>query len=334
VFDNEHFLHDFDVFLLSFAGLISDAYSYIILSTFDACLWLNQVTFTGRLIYFDDENRNCTLNSSLPLTSQSLLPLNHINKRSTYYQSTLSFRFDTDQWHSANLSSKTTTATSSHKHDDHTWNSCSNLHQKNSEYISLQEINAILSHESHQFYSRPLYDALNLLIRYATHNAIDCKTLRLKSTMKKMFQPCELADVNIFSMRRISFKQLKNPIERIGQFSTMKNEYRSCQKNEKPPLAAASPSIVQSRIYYITSIFDEPFLMLRKRTDLQMKYNSLQGNLAELRGRVFHFHQLEGYCVDLAKEICSVLNITCVIRIVHDGNFGSENASTGSWDGK
>jgi ABC-type amino acid transport substrate-binding protein len=73
--------------------------------------------------------------------------------------------------------------------------------------------------------------------------------------------------------------------------------------------------------------------MLRKRTNLHAKYNYPDADLNELRGRIFHFDELEGFCVDLAVEICSILNITCRFRIVEEGNFGSKNSSTGIWNG-
>ncbi|CAF4809832.1 unnamed protein product, partial [Rotaria socialis] len=47
----------------------------------------------------------------------------------------------------------------------------------------------------------------------------------------------------------------------------------------------------------------------------------------------FDFHELEGFCLDLAERVCSILNITCKFRIVHDGGFGSKNATSGTWDG-
>jgi hypothetical protein len=74
--------------------------------------------------------------------------------------------------------------------------------------------------------------------------------------------------------------------------------------------------------------------MLRKRTALDGKYNHPQADLKELRGYVFNFDELEGFCVDLAEKVCSILNITCKFRIVQDGAFGSKNVTTGIWNGE
>jgi hypothetical protein len=74
--------------------------------------------------------------------------------------------------------------------------------------------------------------------------------------------------------------------------------------------------------------------MLRKRTVLHAKYSQPQADLKELHGHVLEFYELEGFCVDLAEKVCSILNITCKFRIVHDGGFGSQNATTGLWNGE
>jgi hypothetical protein len=74
--------------------------------------------------------------------------------------------------------------------------------------------------------------------------------------------------------------------------------------------------------------------MLRKGTNLHEKYSDQQANINELGGRIFSLDEVEGFCVDFAEKICSILNITCQFRIVEDGNFGSKNSSTGDWNGK
>jgi hypothetical protein len=74
--------------------------------------------------------------------------------------------------------------------------------------------------------------------------------------------------------------------------------------------------------------------MLRRETNLHAEYNHPQANKEELRGHIFNLDELEGFCVDLAEKICSILNITCQFRIVQDGTFGSKNLSTGVWNGE
>jgi hypothetical protein len=74
--------------------------------------------------------------------------------------------------------------------------------------------------------------------------------------------------------------------------------------------------------------------LLRKGTILQEQYSQSLIDLKQLRGRVFDFNELEGYCVDLAEKVCLILNITCKFRIVQDGSFGSKNATTGIWNGE
>jgi hypothetical protein len=141
------------------------------------------------------------------------------------------------------------------------------------------------------------------------------------------------SDINIYTTRKSSVNQFMKNFELIGKYSSIQDDYQSCHTIKRKDLSRTQ-QISPPRIYYITSLFDEPFLMLRKRTALDGKYNQPQADLKELRGHVFDFDELEGFCVDLAEQVCSVLNITCKFRIVHDGGFGSKNATTGRWNGE
>jgi len=49
-------------------------------------------------------------------------------------------------------------------------------------------------------------------------------------------------------------------------------------------------------------------------------------NLTE-DGRTYY-----GYAVELTEKVCGLLNIVCRIRVVADGNYGSQQKD-GSWDG-
>ncbi len=201
----------------------------------------------------------------------------------------------------------------------------------NDEYFSFTSLHSQLS-KSSQLYSHSLFNILNLIIRILTSNFLDCKTYRFKPMKITNTNHCHYADINIYSTRKSSSNQFKQQIKLIGRYSTMNNHYQSCQLEKMKKLSVVEEPI-SSKIYYISSLFDEPFLMLSKRTSLHAKYNHPEADLNELRGRIFHFHELEGFCVDLAEQICSILNITCRFRIVEDGNFGSKNSSTGIWDG-
>ncbi|CAF3366348.1 unnamed protein product [Rotaria sp. Silwood1] len=318
---------------ISHMGLTSDFYQYIIVSTFDVCLWMNKIDFPGQLIYFDYQQDDCTFysQSSSNIYENSLLSTKLIRYKS-YYRTTLSFRNNPSFSKSLN-SSKLLLKNSSLLLNDTNikLNLCYNKINTNEKYISYSYFNSQLS-ELLEIYSRTLFDALNLIIRIFTSNIIDCKTYRLKQNKKIQFNHCDFTYVNVFSTQISSLNQFKKQIQLIGRYSTINNQYQSCHRNKNKDLSLIQKSF-QSKIYYITSLFDEPFLMLRKRTDLYIKYSQPHANLKELRGRIFDFHQLEGYCVDLAKKVCSTLNITCQFRIVPDGRFGSKNKSTGIWDG-
>jgi hypothetical protein len=294
---------------------------------------MNKVHFTGRLIYFDYQQRNCTLDYLQTLTiNKNVSSSGDIKHHRNYYRSTLSFRNDHDDYKLLNPTQLPTTNSSLLSNDNNiTLNTCHTKIHTNDEYFSFSSLNSQLT-KSSQLYVRPLFDALNLIIRMLTSNLIDCKTYRLKA-LKKKSMPCNLADVNIYSTSKSSSNQYKKQIELIGRYSTLNNHYQSCiDVKQKDVSIIKNPSSL--KVYYITSLFDEPFVMLRKRSGLHMKYNQPQTSLVELQGRIFDFHELEGFCVDLAEKVCSILKITCQFRIVQDGNFGSKNASTGIWNGK
>ncbi|CAF1156157.1 unnamed protein product [Adineta steineri] len=314
---------------ISHMGLTSDLYYYILLSSFDVCSWMKGVNLTGHLIYFDYQQHDCKLDqqpssSSSEKTSSSSKSKHH----ATYYRSTLSFRSDHDLYKSSNSNQSISNNTSDI--NNRKLNLCTNKLKRNDEYFSYTYFTSQLS-KSYQTRARSLYDSLNLIIRIFKSNLIDCKTFRLKQTKTKIFQQ-NLTDINIYAIRKSSLNIYKNQIELTGRYSSIHDDYQSCVTDKRAEYLRRY-KVATSRMYYITSLFDEPFLMLRKRTDLHAKYSHPQADLKELRGRLFDFHELEGFCVDLAEKVCSILNITCKFHIVRDGGFGSKNASTGSWNG-
>ncbi|CAF2898620.1 unnamed protein product [Rotaria sp. Silwood2] len=314
-------------------GLTSDSYQYIILSTFDVCLWMNKLNFPGQLIYFDYQQDDCILDSqSSSNTYENSLSSTKLIRYKSYYRTTLSFR---DNPSSSKLLNSTELLRKNSSlllnNTNKKLNSCYNKINFNDKYFSYSYFNSQLP-ESLEIYSHTLFNGLNLIIQILTSNVIDCKTYRLKQNKKIKINHCDFSYVNIFSTKKLSLNQFKKQIQLIGRYSTITNDYQSCYKDKNKDLSSIEKSF-SSKIYYITSLFDEPFLMLRKRTVLYTKYSQPQANSKELRGHILGFHQLEGFCVDLAEKVCSVLNITCQFRIVQDGRFGSKNKSTGIWDG-
>lgn len=43
--------------------------------------------------------------------------------------------------------------------------------------------------------------------------------------------------------------------------------------------------------------------------------------------------RFEGYCIDLLRELAIILGFTYEIRLVDDGKYGSQDESTGQWNG-
>jgi hypothetical protein len=319
-------------------GLTSDLYSYVILSTFDACLWMRKVNFTGRLVYFDNQQRDCRLGyQPLSINISAASPSPSIARYdSSYYRSNLSFRPDHDQPKSSkpmllSASNLSTLSITNRKTDTPiTVNLCQTRLMPNDEYFSFADFNRRLT-KSYQLHARSLYDGLNYVLRLVHSNLLDCRTYRLKSTKRKS-PALNSPDVFIYTTKESTSTSFTKNVNLIGRYSSANDDYQSCQTNKRHDLLPIDkPS--SARIYYITSVFDEPFLMLRKRTQFYSKFGQTQIDLKELRGHVFSFDELEGFCVDLAEKVCSILKITCRFRIVHDGAFGSQNATTGIWNG-
>ena len=318
----------------------------MILSTFDACLWIQRANFTGRLIYFDYQQRNCQSDYQRTIknneSSRSSSSSSKFRHHSSYYRSNISFRSDHDPYKTSNASQLSSdnqsslSVSSSFPFLNQTFdadpldNPCYSKLRVNEEYFSYTDFPARLA-KSYQLHARALFDGLNYILRLVHSNTIDCKTLRFKQTKRKALA-IHHPDVSIYTAKGSVWGGWTKQMLLIGRYSSFNDEYQSCQIDRRQD-AAALERPPSSRIYYITSLFDEPFLMLRKRTPLHTKYSQNQLDLKELRGHVFDFNELEGFCVELAEKVCSVLKITCKFRIVQDGAFGSKNASTGLWNG-
>ena len=324
------------IFYLTFSGLTSDLYAYVIVSTFDACLWVRQVNFTGRLIYFDYQQRDCQLDYQPLETNQiqrkSQLPNGAGGRQSTYYRSKISFRIDGDSSKSATNRSLTQSSkfTINQKENRETMAMpCRTKLPSSDDFFSFSDFNRRLP-KSHRLHGRFIYAGLNAVLGLLQANTIDCQTMKLNTLSGRFLLP-HLSDVNIYTSKESTMNPFHKPMHLIGRYFSASDEYESCQIDERSP--SPLEKVSSTRIYYITSVFDEPFLMLRKRTELYMKYSRSQIGLKQLRGKVFQLNELEGYCVDLAEKVCSILKITCRFRIVQDGAFGSRNVTTGLWNG-
>ncbi|CAF3438343.1 unnamed protein product [Rotaria socialis] len=320
---------------ISHMGLTGDLYYYIVLSSFDACLWMKTMNFTGRVIYFDYQERECILdNQQLSNSNENSSLSSKFKHHTSYYRSTISFRSDNDLHKLSNstqsMSMNSSLTSNLSNETDAKYNMCNNKINRISEYFSYSYFISQLP-KSYQLHSRSLFNSLNLIISILHSNIIDCETLCINNEKTKPINS-DIADVNIFSIKKSNSNSFKRPVELIGKYSSIHDEYQSCNTNKRKDLPR-TPIGSRSKIYYITSVFDEPFLMLRKYPTHNSTHPVPEIDLKKLQGRVFDFHELEGFCLDLAERVCSILNITCKFRIVHDGGFGSKNATSGTWDG-
>lgn len=61
---------------------------------------------------------------------------------------------------------------------------------------------------------------------------------------------------------------------------------------------------------------EEPYVMFKKSD------KPLYGN-----------DRFEGYCIDLLRELATILGFTYEVRLVEDGKYGSQDENTGQWNG-
>lgn len=315
-------------------GLTSDLYYYIILSNFETCLWLKNMNFTGHIIYFDYQERDCTLDNESTTSNEQSLFSSKSKYHTLYYRSTISFRSDHDLYKLSNstqlISINSSLSSNQSNETNIRYNMCNHKIHRNYEYFTYSYLLSQLP-KSYRLHSIGLFNSLNLIINILHSNIIDCKTFRINDRKLKPINS-DITDVNIYSIRKVSTTSIKETIELIGKYSSIHDNYQSCQKDRHKDSSRMSIGS-SSKIYYITSLFDEPFLMLRKAAPSNEKQVQPEIDLTKLRGQVFDFHELEGFCLDLAEKVCLILNITCKFRIVKDGGFGSKNATTGTWDG-
>ncbi|CAK6446259.1 unnamed protein product [Pipistrellus nathusii] len=80
--------------------------------------------------------------------------------------------------------------------------------------------------------------------------------------------------------------------------------------------ARGDNSSVQNRTYIVTTILEDPYVMLKKNA------NQFEGN-----------DRYEGYCVELAAEIAKHVGYSYRLEIVSDGKYGARDPDTKAWNG-
>ncbi|XP_038652108.1 glutamate receptor 1a isoform X2 [Scyliorhinus canicula] len=73
---------------------------------------------------------------------------------------------------------------------------------------------------------------------------------------------------------------------------------------------------IQNRTYFVTTILEPPYVMLKKN------HEQLEGN-----------DKYEGYCVELAAEIAKHVGFKYKLAIVADGKYGARDPDSKAWNG-
>ncbi|TDG47494.1 hypothetical protein AWZ03_006086 [Drosophila navojoa] len=94
--------------------------------------------------------------------------------------------------------------------------------------------------------------------------------------------------------------------------------HRSHGSSSRSAMAAGNGDYTRNHTYIVTSVLEEPYLMHKASYGQQLVGND----------------RFEGYCKDMAELIANRLGIKFELRLVQDGNYGSENQfAPGGWDG-
>nr|1YAE_A Chain A, Glutamate receptor, ionotropic kainate 2 [Rattus norvegicus]1YAE_B Chain B, Glutamate receptor, ionotropic kainate 2 [Rattus norvegicus]1YAE_C Chain C, Glutamate receptor, ionotropic kainate 2 [Rattus norvegicus]1YAE_D Chain D, Glutamate receptor, ionotropic kainate 2 [Rattus norvegicus]1YAE_E Chain E, Glutamate receptor, ionotropic kainate 2 [Rattus norvegicus]1YAE_F Chain F, Glutamate receptor, ionotropic kainate 2 [Rattus norvegicus] len=73
---------------------------------------------------------------------------------------------------------------------------------------------------------------------------------------------------------------------------------------------------LSNRSLIVTTILEEPYVLFKKSD------KPLYGN-----------DRFEGYCIDLLRELSTILGFTYEIRLVEDGKYGAQDDVNGQWNG-
>ncbi|XP_068406882.1 glutamate receptor ionotropic, kainate 2 isoform X5 [Eschrichtius robustus] len=114
-----------------------------------------------------------------------------------------------------------------------------------------------------------------------------------------------------FDLDVISLKE--EGLEKIGTWDPASGLNMTESQKGKPANITDSLS---NRSLIVTTILEEPYVLFKKSD------KPLYGN-----------DRFEGYCIDLLKELSTILGFTYEIRLVEDGKYGAQDDANGQWNG-
>ncbi|XP_030636960.1 glutamate receptor ionotropic, kainate 2 [Chanos chanos] len=114
-----------------------------------------------------------------------------------------------------------------------------------------------------------------------------------------------------FDLDVISLKE--EGLEKIGTWDPASG--LNMTENQKGKTANVTDSL-SNRSLVVSTILEEPYVMFKKSD------KPLYGN-----------DRFEGYCIDLLRELASILGFTYEVRLVEDGKYGAQEESSGQWNG-
>lgn len=114
-----------------------------------------------------------------------------------------------------------------------------------------------------------------------------------------------------FDLDVISLKE--EGLEKIGTWDPSSGLNMTESQKGKPANITDSLS---NRSLIVTTILEEPYVLFKKSD------KPLYGN-----------DRFEGYCIDLLRELSTILGFTYEIRLVEDGKYGAQDDVNGQWNG-
>uniref|UniRef100_A0A8C3GLM5 Glutamate receptor n=1 Tax=Cairina moschata TaxID=8855 RepID=A0A8C3GLM5_CAIMO len=114
-----------------------------------------------------------------------------------------------------------------------------------------------------------------------------------------------------FDLDVISLKE--EGLEKVGTWDPLSG--LNMTENQKGKPANITDSL-SNRSLIVTTILEEPYVMFKKSD------KPLYGN-----------DRFEGYCIDLLRELSTILGFSYEIRLVEDGKYGAQEDANGQWNG-
>ncbi|KAM4784604.1 glutamate receptor ionotropic, kainate 2 isoform 3-T4 [Cyanocitta cristata] len=114
-----------------------------------------------------------------------------------------------------------------------------------------------------------------------------------------------------FDLDVISLKE--EGLEKVGTWDPLSG--LNMTENQKGKPANITDSL-SNRSLIVTTILEEPYVMFKKSD------KPLYGN-----------DRFEGYCIDLLRELSTILGFSYEIRLVEDGKYGAQEDASGQWNG-